>query len=331
MDMHQIIRSSMALTCFEGYRQLCAEINLTQGRVDEAYRLLTEEEDALPGARWDFDNLVGTVQLHLQRPEEARRAFSRAVAQCELWLSRFSANQNAWAGKALALAGLSACGQTDTIVRANEAYRSAMGSETGLGTIREWKRQLEWLAVGVKSELLGDLLAEIFPIQRDQVFNRDQVFISYAHEDQAWVQELTKVLSPAIRNKKIDVWYDAKINKGEKWRYAIGTAMNKARAGVLLVSPNFLASDFINDHELPFLLMCLSSGHQLSPLKCSVARANKVVANIVPVFYPPQHFLYFFPDPQGQGSLRPTLRRNAGAGRWRSNDLKYPILSISCT
>jgi len=31
---------------------------------------------------------------------------------------------------------------------------------------------------------------------------------------------------------------------------------------------------------------------------------------------PPQHFLYFFPDPHGQGSLRPTLgavRRGGGA------------------
>jgi serine/threonine protein kinase len=90
--------------------------------------------------------------------------------------------------------------------------------------------------------------------------NREQIFISYAHEDARWRDEFLGMLAPAHERGLIGVWSDGAIPAGEDWSQNIGRALERARVGLLLVTPNFLQSKFITRVELKNLLNAATKG-----------------------------------------------------------------------
>lgn len=82
----------------------------------------------------------------------------------------------------------------------------------------------------------------------------DLIFISYSRKDAIWLDRLETMLKPLERAKSITTWSDRDIQSGRLWSSEIQSALDRARMAILLVSDNFLASDFIAENELPPLL-----------------------------------------------------------------------------
>jgi len=80
------------------------------------------------------------------------------------------------------------------------------------------------------------------------------VFVSYCHADAEWVQRLEVLLKPVVRTRRLRVWADSHIRIGNDWHRDITSAIERTRVALLLVSGDFLASDFIMDEELPALI-----------------------------------------------------------------------------
>lgn len=101
------------------------------------------------------------------------------------------------------------------------------------------------------------------------------VFISYSHMDLAFLQRLQIHLKPLEKNSIIDLWDDTKIAAGTKWKHQIEEALQRARIAILLISADFLASDFIVENELPPILK----------------NAEEKGTTILPVIVKPSRFL----------------------------------------
>lgn len=96
---------------------------------------------------------------------------------------------------------------------------------------------------------------------------RSQVFISYSHVDAEFLGRLKVHMRPFERQGHVDLWADSRITPGDRWKQEISVAMDRATIAIILVSADFLASDFIAENELPPLLEAAqSNGVRILPV-----------------------------------------------------------------
>src|SRR5450432_267754 len=97
-----------------------------------------------------------------------------------------------------------------------------------------------------------------------------KLFYSYAHEDERWRKELAKHLGRV----NISGWYDREIKAGTSWENEIDENLEEADIVLLLVSPDFKASDYCYGKEM----------------KVALKRQKEEKAHVIPIFIRPVHW-----------------------------------------
>lgn len=130
------------------------------------------------------------------------------------------------------------------------------------------------------------------------------LFISYCHNDAEWLTRVKKYLTPLEQQGLIRVWDDQRIQAGADWIAEIRKALESARAAVLLVSQDFLLSDFIRQQEVPALLESAKNrGTQILwvPVRASTVRDSPLMKYEAAL--PPDKPLATLPDSEVDQAL----------------------------
>jgi len=76
------------------------------------------------------------------------------------------------------------------------------------------------------------------------------IFLSFTHEDMALRGELEKHLNILKRQGQITSWYNREIHANGEWTHEVDTHISEAQIILLLVSPDFMNSDYCYGPEM---------------------------------------------------------------------------------
>jgi len=89
-------------------------------------------------------------------------------------------------------------------------------------------------------------MEELYP----ELKNIPLIFISYSHKDNQYREDLRNWLKPLAREQKLKIWDDQSVDLGKEWAKEINVNLENAQIIILLVSVDFLASDYCYSIEL---------------------------------------------------------------------------------
>ncbi len=81
-----------------------------------------------------------------------------------------------------------------------------------------------------------------------------KVFISYSHKDEEWKDRLVNQLKVLEMEDILYLWDDRNIQTGKDWFLEIEKELESAQIVIMLISANFLTSEFIRQEEVPRIL-----------------------------------------------------------------------------
>ncbi|HFB99509.1 MAG TPA: toll/interleukin-1 receptor domain-containing protein [Phaeodactylibacter sp.] len=133
-----------------------------------------------------------------------------------------------------------------------------------------------------------------------------KVFISYAHRDESYKDELKTHLKSLERRAKIKIWDDRAIDAGDEWHDEIMNALEDADIILMLISNYFIDSDFIWDKEL----------------KRALERHEAKTARVIPIIIRPCDW-YDLPF----GKLQAVPRNGEAISTWDNPDEAYLFIA----
>ena len=151
-------------------------------------------------------------------------------------------------GVALALAGSDGRRREMLLARVEELRAAPMGARAktlSLGFAIEEFVGLDVLGAAVES--LGNSVRGVAAAPDVRAVD---VFYSYSHRDEELRDELEKHLTILRRQSVIRDWHDRKIAAGTEWRGRIDERLERAQLILLLISSDFISSDYCYDVEL---------------------------------------------------------------------------------
>lgn len=92
------------------------------------------------------------------------------------------------------------------------------------------------------------------------------IFISYARRDQAVADAVAMHLKALERQGIAEIWFDQRLELGESWEDRIVREIQRARLVLLLVTPAYLASEFVTRRELPLIEEAGRKGTRVVPV-----------------------------------------------------------------
>ncbi|HEY0753310.1 MAG TPA: VWA domain-containing protein [Ktedonobacteraceae bacterium] len=98
-----------------------------------------------------------------------------------------------------------------------------------------------------------------------------KIFFCYAHEDEALLKRLQAQLRPLRHSGRIEAWHDRDISAGTDWESEISIHLNQAQIILLLVSPDFINSDYCYGIEM----------------QCALERHKQGLVKAIPVILRP--------------------------------------------
>lgn len=140
-----------------------------------------------------------------------------------------------------------------------------------------------------KDHILDEFSERLIPLLSDALTNPEtysnqprtdltinRVFISYSHKDSAFLERLLIHLKPLERQGLVDTWVDTRLRAGDRWKDTIESELERARIAILMVTADFLASDFIVNNELPPILSnAQSRGTKILPVVLKPCRFTR--------------------------------------------------------
>jgi hypothetical protein len=142
---------------------------------------------------------------------------------------------------------------------------------------------------------------------------RTGVFVSYSHKDREWLDRLQIHLKPYLRGEKLVLWDDTKIRPGANWADEINTELAKARVAVLLVSADFLASEYVANVELPQIVSRATNDMTLLWVPINYAAYEATPLRNFQAAFDPSHPLSTLDPPQQEKALAEIASRVAAA------------------